>query len=514
MTNNFFRVQSAIIAGIQAIPVQVECAQSRRLPYLQIIGGSGQEAAELRERVMAALDSSRLRIPARRITVQLQPAAHGLPLENLDLAVAVAILGSSGLIPATRVENLLICGSLGLDGSLRPIGNTAALRRLLKQGGYSSALLPWNGSEILEEERLCSGGGFRTLSELVEFARGGHSGKKCTLDPESRPPPPSQVWNRIEGQVVAKRMLEVAAAGSHHVLLTGPKAARADLLAHALSILLPELSETESEEVRNVYALAGMGIWPSRPFFAFASSTGLPPLLQDRRLGKVEEFLLAHRGVFFVDRVCEREPLLFPDLLGPMLTGKIQARVGKRRMEIPADPLVVATTSACACGAQGDQKLVCSCRPTEARRHRERWRRLLQYPFDLYLPLVAEKEQVSAASVEDTLEVRAERIQKARALMVLRQGKANGRLLEEEVLGVKQWKDSVLKLAKVLGHRQGLFLPLAKVALTLSDLRGSGLVEEQDLFEARHYFPERGAGESGSKAASSSLPDTKSIAIP
>lgn len=512
MTTNFFRAQSALFAGIQAIPVQVECVQSRRLPYLQIIGGSGQAASELRERVIAALHSSRMRIPARRITVQLQPAAHGLLLEHLDLAVAVAILGSSGLIPASRVENLLICGSLGLDGSLRPISSAAALRRLLKQGMYTSALLPWIGSEILNDQQLAHGGGFRNLNELVEFVRGNEKGRRSALEPESRPPPPDQVWNRIEGQGVAKRMLEVAAAGSHHVLLPGPTSARADLLAHALSSLLPVLNATESEEVRAVYALAGMEFWPSRPFFAFGSSTGLPHLLQDRRLGKMEEFLLAHHGVFFIDRICEREPMLFPDLLGPMLYGKIQSRVGQRRFELPVETIVVAGTSACACGAVGDRKLACTCRPTEARRYRERWRRLLQYPFDLCLPLATESGPIRPDT--ESLADRADRVRVARLCMLQRQGKWNGRLLEHEVLAVKPWKDSVLKLLQVLGARQGGALRLARVALTLSDLRGAGAVEERDLFEAKHYFPEGGGTESGSKAASASLPETKSIAMP
>jgi len=509
---NYFRVQSALVAGIQAVPVQVECAQSRRLPYLQIVGASGQAASELRERVMAALDSSRLRIPARRITIQFQPAVHGLPIDHLDLAVALAILGSSGMIPAARVEKLLICGGLGLDGSLRPSANSAAIRRILRQGRFESAILPWIGSEILEDRQLEKGGGFRTLAEVVEFARGRESGHRSTLDPECIVPPPDQIWDRIEGQGVSKRMIEIAAAGSHHVLMPGPSSARADLLAHALSALLPPLSETDAEEVRSIYALAGMELGPSRPFFVFASSAGLPPLLRDRRLAKLEELLLAHRGVFFVDRVCERESLLFPDLLGPMLNGKFQARVGANRVEIPAEPIVVASTPGCACGAQGDSRLVCACRPTEAKRYRERWRRLLRYPFDLYLPIVAEAgfPQVNHAK-DDSLEVRAERVQLARIRMMERQGKWNVRLRENEVLLAKPWKDSALKMMKVLRLRSEGYFSLAKVALTVSDLRGAETVEERDLFEAKHYFPE---GETVSKLASSEAPDTNSMAMP
>jgi len=511
----FFRVQGALIAGIQAIPVQVECAQSRRLPYIHIIGGSRSAVSELRERVIAAVDACKLRLPARRITVQIQPGVHGLPLEQLDLAVAVALLGSSGLIPPACVEGRLICGNLGLDGSIRPSLNAAALRRLLSGNSYRSALLPWEGSEVLSEPQLEWGGGFHHLLDVVEFLRGTAVGRRANRDPERSAPPPGLIWNRIEGQEVAKRMLEIAAAGAHHVLLPGPASARPDLLAHALSSLLPPLTEEESEEVSAIYALAGMKhLQPTRPFFSFGSSMGLPPLLPDRRLARVEEFLLAHRGVFYVDQICEREPVLFPDLLPPMLSGKMQARIGSRRIEIPADAIVVASSPACGCGSRGDDRLVCTCRPTEARRYQERWKRLLRYPFDLCLPILpasaAESSSLPWASI-------AERVQSARERMRARQGMGNGRLGETEVFAAKPWRERPAKLWKVFEARQPgsrvRLVSMAKVALTLSDLRGGEAVEDHDLFEARHYFSVF-TGAPGSKAASSSLPDMNSSATP
>ncbi len=541
---NYFCVQGALIAGIQAIPVQVECVQSRRLPYLQIIGGSGNAANELRERVIAALDSCRLRLPARRITVQFQPGVHGLPLEQLDLAVVIALLGSGGQIPPASIKGILVCASLGLDGSLRPSCNSAALRRLLLAGAYSSALLPWDGSEVLSEGQLQRGGGFRQLGQVVEFLCG-ISGKELQAaptgavfneaihsqvsgtrkpyrDPEAEPPPPDQAWNRLEGQCVAKRMLEVAAAGAHHVLLAGPSGARPDLLAHALSSLLPPLSEAESEEVGAIYALAGMEeLRPSRPYFAFAGGKCLPPLLPDRRFAKVEEFLLAHRGVLFIDQVCERESTLFPDLLQPMLCGKMQIRVGTRRVEIPAEIIVVASSPFCGCGAKGDDRLHCTCRPTEARRYRERWRRLFRFPFDLCLSIKAERAKIPVMKTDGSHAERAlllANIQLARLRMFDRQGKWNSRLDENEVLEAKPWKERALKLWHFLEARdpgnRSQFVSLAKVAITLSDLRGGKELEELDLLEAHHYFSEGLAGGSGKRAASSSSPETNSIAIP
>lgn len=514
---NYFRVRGVLIAGIQAIPVQVECAQSRRLPFLQVIGASASEAAELRERVIAALDAFRFRLPARRITIQFQPGVHQLPLAQLDLAVAVALLGSAGLIPSARTENLLFSGSLGLDGSLRACGNRAALRRILQEGSYASAVLPGEDSEVLREEQRMAGGGFRDLGEVVRFLRNA-SERPCqkendVSDPERQAPPPGQIWNRIEGQEIAKRMLEIAAAGAHHVLLPGPSSLRPELLAHALSALLPPLSKSEFEEVRAIYALAGMDyLYPTRPFFSFGSSLGLPPLLADRRLARVEECLLAHRGVLYVDQICERGATLFPGLLPSMLTGTLQARLGQRRIAVPAECIVVAASPICACGAKGDERLVCSCRPTEARRFAEKWRRLLRFPFDLCLP--ADREHGEEEEVP--WQERAERVLAARALMRARQGKENGRLLEEEAFSAKPWRENALKIWQLFGAREvgegGRALALARVALTISDLRAGHQVEERDLLEARHYFSEDFGG--GRRGRSKSPPILNSSATP
>lgn len=511
----YFRVQGALVAGIQAIPVQVECAQSRRLPFLQILGG-GSGASEQRERVIAALHSSRLRLPPRRFTVQLRPGVAGLPLEQLDLAVAIAVLGSAGLVPSAAVEGLLLCGALGLDGALRSAGSEAALRYLLREGGYSSGLLPWEGSEVLEEARTERGGGFRCLSDAVAFLRGQSAGGRKAGHESTAPASPAWSWGRLEGQEVVKRLLEISAAGGHHVLAPGPAGSRPDLFAHALSSLLPPLTDGEAEEVRAIRNLAGLApdSCLARPFFALGSCPGLPPLLKDRRLAKVEEVLLAHRGVLFVDQVCEREPTLFPALLEPMRSGRIQARVGPRRVAVPADPLVFAWSPACACGAKGSERLACTCRPTQARRYEERWRRLLRYPFDLCLAIGPSRPSGASTSWESS----SGRVHEARARMLARQGRVNARLGEGEVFEALSWKSNVSQLWKALEQREpeqgSRFLSLARLALTLCDLRGGELVEERDLLEAHHYFG--GGGEEGSRAASSSrpLPVTNSSAIP
>lgn len=514
---NYFRVQGALINGLQVFPVQVECAHSRRLPFLQIIGGSGTAVAELRERVIAALDACRIRLPGRRITVQFQPGVHGFPLESLDLAVAVAILGSCGQVPPDSVQGLLVCGGVGLDGSVRSLTNRAALRRVLQEGRFRSALLSWNDSSLLTAEQIGSGGGFRHLQEILSFLRGQVKGS-CKKELESEPSPLTApaLWRELDGQEVVKRLIEIAAAGSHHLLLCGPTSARPELLAEAMSSLLPALEKNEAEEVTSIYSLAGIEKpQHPRPFLSFGSSLGLPPLLSDRRLAKVEEVLLAHRGVLFLDRVGERQSEFFRLLQQPMLRGTLQARMGSKRVEVPAEILVLAHGAACNCGSRGDPLLSCTCRPTEVRRYQERWKRLLRFPFDLSYSL---NPAVSGNSPVLKWETCRQRVENARARMIFRQGKPNSRLFDAEIFENQPWSENAYRLWNLFHSRVGgcrlRVVSLAKIALTICDLREGTQVEEVDLLEAKHYFGEALVGEPGRWADRSSVPVVNSNAIP
>jgi magnesium chelatase family protein len=500
---NHFRVQSALLAGIQAVAVEIECAQARRLPYLQILGGAGAAAGELRERVIAALGTlqgGKFRLPARRFTVEIKPAARGLAIEQLDLAVAVALLGSCGFFPKARAEAAVFFGRLGLDGALSGSLPAAAAKNLLA------------GRSLVVQAPQ-----FRSLAAVCEYLRGGEmpSVAPDLVAAEAAAPAPAQIWSRISGQALGLRVIEIAAAGAHHLLLPAPAGARADLLAHALSLLLPPLGPLESEEVRAIYALAGVAEAPSRPFHALGSRPELPALLRDRRFRSVEEILLAHRGVLHVPEVVEREAELFPALSYPMEHGALPARVNEHTRFAAADVVVVATTPLCGCGAKGDPLLACSCRPTEARRFETRWRRLLERPFDLFLRVHRERALDAVPDWRGS----AARVAVARSRMRERGLGWNARLGEAALGSVVPWEPGASRLREALERREGAgggarcaALVAARVAVTLCDLREGAAVSEADLLEALHYFP-AGAGASG-KAARAAVPEVNSIAMP
>jgi magnesium chelatase family protein len=483
---NYFSVKSALISGVQALPVHVECVQSRRLPFLQILGISAGAAAELRERVLAALESSRCKLPARRFTVQIRPAGVNLPGKSLDLAVALALLGSSGLVPAGRMGRLLVCGALGLDGSLQESGGMAPLRMLLEGGEFDSALLPWSESGLLSEQQMERGGGFRTLSDLVNFLRDAKArGSRNPAAPELSAASSQQVWKGARLPELAGRALEISAAGMHHLLIEGPRRSDGMELASALASFLPALSAKEAEEIRNIYALAGIAPPAARPMHSFGKSSALPSLTFDRRFSRVEEALLAHRGVLFLDSVDGMNKSVFPLLCQPMQEGCAVILAAGQRSRLPFEPLVLASMASCSCGARGDPGRVCCCRPTEAARRSSKREQLLRQNFDLYLFLRPDLRKESGQSPG----ARRERIEKARQTMLVRQGKWNSRLSGADLLAVKPWEENALALWRKLGERDLLPGPeaTARVALTISDLSGAEVVQERFLLEALHF---------------------------
>lgn len=487
----YFRVKSAVFSGVRVIPVEVECVQSRRLPYLQVLGCSPAAANELRERISAAFSSSRLAWPTRRVTVRLSPPLAGAALEPLDLAVAVAMLGSGGAFPQERVDGLLIFGSLGLDGRLQEAPEGRLLRRVLREGEFGGALLPWRTSSVLEQLKDVRGGGFRTLCEVLEFLRASTArAARPDSEPENVPEEPVEALiERVEGQSVAKRMLEIAAAGAHHSLLLGPRGMGKSLLARALPGLLPPLPAEMRDEVALVYRRQ------QEPWDGFPPFRAPEPGISSRRLlgcqRNMGELSLAHGGVLFLDEFLEHPRESLESLRVPMERGVVRLPAAGG---LPADALVLAAANLCPCGGRGDPRARCTCSQWDIRRYGRRLSLALEDRFDLRHLLPARAQEEGGGRVSHA-ELR-KRVSAARALMTARQGRANGRLELAEALAAKRWEESARERWRAEADRLGVSLrgaaSLARVALTVSDLEGAAEVREKHVFEAAHYRFEPG----------------------
>lgn len=456
---NYFRVQAVSLSGFRGISIEIECAQSRRLPFIQILGASPAPAGELRERVSSAIEASGLRLPGRKVTVRFLPGIQGFPLENLDLAVALAILAASGRVPVSRLENVLVSGSLALNGRINGIGAELAVRKAMEEKKYAGAIVPWSESASLAELNPKIGGGFQSLSEVVAYLSGQSPGKYLSAQvfaDESAP------WAFGERE---SRAMALSAAGNHHSLFILPGHMEVAPLARATARLLPPLRQAECWEAEAIARLRPeRGLRPCIPF-----------TLQN---GKIPEVQLAKFGILFLERAAEQENALLSPLIRWMKSGWIE------EFRLPREifaPLVVAGSSVCECG--GEPR--CSCRPLERQRYRQKFEMLSSGGFGMRLAMGESSQSIDIASMRADISA-------ARARMQERQGMPNGKVSHEEVLKCKEWQGSSLRAFRSICSEAGFDLRaqanLARLALTVSDLRDSNEVAETDVLEARHYF--------------------------
>ncbi|MDQ3946993.1 MAG: YifB family Mg chelatase-like AAA ATPase, partial [Actinomycetota bacterium] len=356
-------VRSAVLVGVDAHPVQVEVhVASHGLPAYNLVGLPDAAVREARERVRAAIISSDLEWPQRRITVNLAPSGLRKSGAGLDLPAALGVLLANGDLPAPALDGIGVIGELGLDGSIRPVPGTLALVDALRQAETTSVLIPLdNAAEaaLVEGVRVLP---CRTLTE----ARACLKDEAPWPEPPAAPPVTAVVASPdpeapmvdlgdVRGLSGARRALEVAAAGGHHLLLVGPPGAGKTLLAQCLPSILPPLAGAEALEVTKIHSAAGRpvggALLRSRPFRA-PHHTASAAALVGGGSGRPRpgEATLAHRGALFLDELGEFSPAALDALRQPLEERVVRISRQHSALTFPADFLLVACTNPCPCG--------------------------------------------------------------------------------------------------------------------------------------------------------------------